>query len=196
MREMIKMVIILTVLSSFSGGLLAALRNGTMERIENQQLEFVKGPAIREILKGASNDPIIDRFKIDDDGVERSFFVGVFDGKPSRITFETYGKGYAGDVGVMVGVNTEEDRLMSIGVTTHAETPGMGAKAKDDPSYARQFTGLSLDKPIKVSQDGGSVSAISGATITSRAVCSAAQEASDIYKRLKPQIVEQMGKFK
>jgi electron transport complex protein RnfG len=58
MREMIKMVVVLTVLSSFSGGLLAALRDGTKDKIENQQLEFVKGPAIRKILvetAGATN---------------------------------------------------------------------------------------------------------------------------------------------
>ena len=64
MREMIKMVVILTILSSASGGLLAAIRIGTIDRIENQQLTFVKGPAIKAILEGASNDPIADRFKI------------------------------------------------------------------------------------------------------------------------------------
>ena len=33
MREMISMVVVLTVLSAFSGGLLAALKDGTKERI-------------------------------------------------------------------------------------------------------------------------------------------------------------------
>ena len=76
MREMLKMIIVLTALCSFSGGLLAALRNETMEKIENQQLEFVKGPAIRDILKGSANDPIADRFKIKTGETEKSFFVG------------------------------------------------------------------------------------------------------------------------
>jgi len=80
MRELIKMVIVLTILSSFSGGLLAAIRNGTLERIEYQQLTFVKGPAIRAILEGYSNDPIVDRFKITHGDTEKSFFVGFFDG--------------------------------------------------------------------------------------------------------------------
>ena len=192
---MIKMVIVLMILSSFSGGLLAAIRNGTKDRIENQQLEFVKGPAIREILKGASNDPIIDRFKITDGDTERSFFVGVFDGKPNKVAFESFGKGYGGDVGLMVGINLDDDRLVSVGVTTHGETPGMGAKAKNDPSYVSQFKGLSIDQPIKVISDGGQINAISGATITSRAICSATNDATDIYKRLKPQITEMIKKF-
>lgn len=195
MREMIKMVIVLTILSSVSGGLLAAIRNGTKERIESQQLEFVKGPAIREILKEASNNPIVDRFKLDDNGIERSFFVGVSDGKPDKIAFESFGKGYGGDVGLMVGIDVDDDRIVGVGVTTHAETPGMGARAKSDPSFVAQFKGLATDKAVKVTKDGGQINAISGATITSRAVCSAATDALDVYKRLKPQLIDKMKEF-
>ena len=66
MREMIKMVVVLTILSFFSGGVLAYLRNSTQERIDNQVLEFVKGPAVRTIFEGAGNNPIADRFTIED----------------------------------------------------------------------------------------------------------------------------------
>ncbi|HAA04565.1 MAG TPA: electron transporter RnfG, partial [Syntrophobacteraceae bacterium] len=66
MRELIKMIVVLTVISLASGGLLAALREGTQERIEIQTLEFVKGPAIRSVLQGSSNDPIANRFQIKD----------------------------------------------------------------------------------------------------------------------------------
>ena len=195
MNEMIKMVVILTILRSASGGLLAAIRNGTIEQIENQQLTFVKGPAIKAILEGASNDPIADRFKIADGEIERSFFVGKFDGKPKVVTLETYGKGYGGDVGLMVGIDVEQEKILGVGVTTHAETPGMGALAKTDPNYAAQDKGLGITEPIKGSQDGGQISALSGATITSRAVSAAATEAGEIYTRLKPQIEEQLKAF-
>ena len=195
MREMIKMVVVLTILSCFSGGLLAYIYDGTKEQIEKQQLEFVKGPAIRSILKGASNNAIVDRFKLMDGDRERSFFVGKFDGKAKAVAFESSGKGYGGDVGLMVGINIEDEKLVGVGVTTHAETPGMGEKAKSDPSFAAQFKGVLIDKPIQVTNDGGVINAISGATITSRAVCTAATEASDAYKRLKPQILEKLKEF-
>ena len=196
MNEMIKMVVVLTVLSSFSGGLLAALNNGTKERIANQELQFVKGPAISSILEGASNDPISDRFTLKKGEMEMSFFVGAFDGEPQALVFETYGKGYGGDVGLMVGLDLKNDTLVGVGVTTHAETPGMGAKAKDDPSFVTQFKNLALDRPFKVTSDGGQISAISGATITSRAVCSATNEAVKIYGDLKPQLVEKIKAYK
>ena len=196
MKDMIKMVIVLTLLSCVSGGLLASVRNGTQEQIEKQQLEFVKGPAIREILTGAANNPIEDRFNIADGGVERTFFVGVFDGKSDRIAFETLGKGgYGGDVGLMVGVNLNDDKIIGVSVTTHSETPGMGAKAKTDPSFAGQFKGIGMDKPVAVTKDGGSINAISGATITSRAVASGASEAIAVYNRLKPQLMEKSQGF-
>lgn len=195
MRELIKMVVVLTVLAAFSGGLLAGLRNGTAAQIEKQQLEFVKGPAIKKILEGASNDPIADRFKISDGDVEKSFFVGKFDGKADTVAFETTGKGYGGDVGLMVAVNLDTDKISGVEVTTHSETPGLGAMAKDDPAFVSQFKGLSVTKPVKVTNDGGQVNAISGATITSRAVCAAATDAGNIYQKLKPQISEKLKEF-
>lgn len=97
MREMVKMIVVLTALSVLSGGLLAAVRNGTKDKIENQQLQFVKGPAISAILEGASNDPIADRFKLKDAETERSFFVGVFNGRADAVAFESFGKGFGGE---------------------------------------------------------------------------------------------------
>jgi electron transport complex protein RnfG len=196
MREMIKMLIVLTVLATLSGGLLAAIRDNTKDRIENQVLEFVKGPAIRSILQGATNDPIVDRFQIKDGDVERTFFVGVMDGEPRAVTFETSGKGYGGDVGLMVGIDTKDNKILGVGVTTHGETPGMGARAKTDPSFTAQFKGLPLKDPLKVTGDGGSINAISGATITSRAVCSATNDAVELYEKLKPQLSEKMKEYK
>ena len=196
MREMIKMVIVLTILSCFSGGVLAYLNNSTKGRIEVQVLEFVKGPAVRTIFEGAGNNPIADRFTLKDGDVERTFFVAVYDGEPSSIAFETFGKGYGGEVGVMVGINVKDDQLLGVGVTTHAETPGMGAKAKSDPSFVTQFKDLPATESVKVTSDGGSINAISGATITSRAVSAATTEAGDIYTKLKSQIDDQLKSFK
>jgi len=196
MREMIKMIVVLTILCSFSGGLLAAIRNGTKDKIETQQLTFVKGPAILAILEGASNAPIDDRFKIVDQGVERNFFIGVFDGKAGSVAFESSGKGFSGDIGIMVGVNISDDSIVGVGVTTHSETPGVGSKAKSDPSFVAQFKDKPLVGSFQVKSDGGQVDALSGATVTSRGVSVALTDAGAIYERLKPQIVEKLKVFK
>ena len=197
MRELIKMIVVLTIISLASGGLLAALRDGTQERIDNQVLEFVKGPAVRQVFEGAENDPITSRFQLKDGDKLRSFFVGVFDGEAKGLALEaSSSKGYKGDIGLIVAIDVKTDKLMGIGVTTHNETPGLGAKSKSDPKFAAQFKGVPGPGPVKVTQDGGSVNAISGATITSRAVCDAVTDALGVYAKLKPQIVDKMKDVK
>jgi electron transport complex protein RnfG len=195
MRDIIRMTVVLGVLSAVCGFGLAFVKSGTAARIEVQQLKFVKGPAIQEIFEGCTNDPIVDRFNLQDGDVERTFFVGMFDGKPSAVAFETFGKGVGGEIGIMAGVDLNTDKLLGIGVTTHKETPGLGSRAKDDPKFRAQFKGLSMMEPIKVKQDGGSVDAISGATITSRGVCAGLTAADSFYQRLKPQIIEKAQTF-
>lgn len=196
MREMIKMVVVLTVLSAVSGGLLAAVRNGTQEKIDYQKLKFVQGPAIREILDGSSNDPIGDRFSVDDNGIERRFFIGKFDGEANSVAFETSATGFGGALGVMVGINAKEDKILGVRVTTHSETPGVGARAKTDLEFVSQFNDQTLAESYKVKPDGGQVDALSGATVTSRGVSSALSEASSIYRRLKPKIEEKLKSTK
>jgi H+/Na+-translocating ferredoxin:NAD+ oxidoreductase subunit G len=101
MNEMIKMVVVLTVLSVISGGALAFLQKNTTLLIENNKLQFIKGPAVKEILGGTSNNPIVDRFKIKQGDKEDSFFVGKYDGSPKAVVLESSGKGFGGDVGIV-----------------------------------------------------------------------------------------------
>ena len=188
MRELIKMVVVLTILSAASGGLLAAIKNGTVEDIEYQQLKFLKAPAVKQIFQGVENDPITDKIKIKDGDKEVTFFPGVFDGVKNSVCFETFGKGYGGDVGLMVGVNLENDTIVGVRVTTHSETPGLGARAKDTPDLVDQFPNLPVASEFKVKGAGGQIDALTGATITSAAVCSAATEAGKVYEKMKDQI--------
>ena len=197
MGEMIKMVVVLTVLSVVSGGGLSWLKDFTAPKIENQVMNLVKGPAIRQILEKADNDPVEDRFKIKDGEEERNVFVGVFDGKPDTVVIESSANGFADKVGLVVAIDMTNSTLRGVAVTTSKETPGLGARAKDDPTFVSQFIGKPLKVPVKVSQDGGDISAMSGSTVTSRAVCIGVTKAIETYDRLKPQLEEKikgMGK--
>jgi electron transport complex protein RnfG len=196
MREIIKMVVVLTGISLASGGLLASLRSSTQDRINQQVLEFVKGPAVREVFKGASNDPIATRFQLKDGQIVRTFFVGKLDGAMRGVALEAAGKGYKGEIGLVVAIDTQTDKVIGVNVTTLSETPGLGARAKTDPTFVAQFKGASVSSPAKVSQDGGSINAMSGATITSRAVCSGVSDAFTVYERLKPQIEQKLKELR
>ena len=192
MRDMFKLFIVIVIFSVISGGVLAAVRNATKDRIEYQQLVFVKGPAINLIMEGCSNNPVQDRFKLEDQGKERDFFVGEFNGKKDVVAFETYGKGFGGDIGVITAVNTDTDKIVGVAVTTHSETPGVGSKTKSDPEFGAQFKDQPITEVFKVKADGGQIDAVSGATISSRGVSAAVVQAGEIYKRLKNDLKKKM----
>jgi electron transport complex protein RnfG len=192
MREMINLFMAVLLFSTVSGGLLAFVRNGTQDRITDQQLKFVKGPAIEQILAGCSNEPITDRFTLTDGDEERIFFIGEFDGKRNTVAFESKGSGFGGDIGVIVAVNVETDAIVGVAVTTHSETPGVGSRTKDDPGFGGQFKGLPIKDPFKVKTDGGQIDAVSGATVSSKGVCGAVTASSAVYLRLKDEIVKKL----
>lgn len=189
MNETVKMVVVLTLISAFSGGVLAGVRDFTKEGIEYQQLKYQKEPAIMAILDGASNDPMNERFRLQDGDLQVTVFPGIVDDRKVAV-FETFGKGFAGEIGLMVGVDLGEDTIAAVGVTTHSETPGFGSRAKEEPFLADQFKGLPMTESVGVKKDGGGIDSISGATITSRGICVAVNSAEEIYKRIKPELVK------
>lgn len=196
MRDLLRLFLAVTIFSAVSGGLLSLVKSSTKARIEYQQLKFVKGPTLKEIMKGCQNDPIVDRFKLKYGKKEETIFVGIFDGKPKAVALEAFGKGFHGDIGVMVGIDISADKLVGIGVTTHSETPGVGSRVKTDPTFRSQFKGIPVKTTVKVKADGGQIDAITGATISSRGVCNAVNNALAIYQKLKPEILKRLKSFK
>lgn len=187
MGELIRMVFTLTLLSAISGGVLAGVQQWTKEPIERQQLAHEKAPVIASILRDAENDPIADRFTLTRDGVQHQLFPGLSP-QGRVIVIEGADKGFSGDIRVLVGIRLEDDSLAGVGVTTQSETPGIGSRAKEDPAFTRQFAGIGVRDPKTLRQDGGEIDGLSGATITSRAVCRAVENASAAYLRIKPDL--------
>ena len=95
---------------------------------------------------------------------------------------ETTFSGAQGMITMVIGLDNDLT-CTGIGITEHSETSGLGAKAADptDP-FPQSMVGLT--DGAKLSKDGGSVSAISGATLTSRAVVTEIQTVIDAVKSL------------
>ena len=81
--------------------------------------------------------------------------------------------GFGGTISMMVGVDND-GKVLGISIINQSETAGLGAVAAADTSageaFRDQFVGMSGS--VSVTKDGGAVDALTGATITSRAVCS------------------------
>ncbi len=103
---------------------------------------------------------------------------------------ETYtDKGFSGRFSLMVGIATDGS-ITNIEVLEHKETPGLGTKMAL-PAFKNQFKGI---KPgeiqgelLKVRKDGGTVDAITAATISSRGFCDAVNRAYSTYKKVAKQ---------
>ncbi len=80
--------------------------------------------------------------------------------------------GFNGTVSMMVGVDNSGS-VLGISIISQTETAGLGAVSAADTSAGEAFRGqfAGMSGSVSVSKDGGQVDAITGATITSRAVC-------------------------
>ena len=79
--------------------------------------------------------------------------------------------GFDGEIDMMVGVS-KDGKVLNISIISHTETAGLGAVAAAKTSAGESFRGQFTDQEgaLAVSKDGGTIDAITGATITSRAV--------------------------
>lgn len=81
-------------------------------------------------------------------------------------------KGYGGAMKILAAVDTN-DILINYTILSHNETPGLGDGA-EKPKFRNQFKGKSASQLVVVkSHDPDKIDAMSGATITSRAVTNA-----------------------
>lgn len=87
-------------------------------------------------------------------------------------------RGYSGPIEMMVGID-KEGKVTGVKILNHRETPGLGANIVKS-RFLNQFIGKSLKDPIEPKKD---IDAITGATISSRAVCSGVREALNKVKK-------------
>lgn len=188
MVEIIRMVVVLSVITGFAGFVLSGLKVVTDPIIEEQVLSNVQSPALKYIFLHNTNDPIADRKVLTVPGSETEVLVfpALRDGKLQAVAMEASGKGYGGEVNVLVGFDIEADNLVGISVTTHKETPGLGSRIQEG-SFTKQFKGKTPEKSL-LKKDGGDIDAISGATLSSVATADAVKQAAVWYAALKDTI--------
>jgi len=173
------MVLCLLLISLVMAGALGFVYGITKEPIEkaDKQKEM---QAVKEVLPAFDNDPTATVKEIE--GLKLYF--ASMKGQPVGCAVKTFTeKGFSGHFELMVGFKPDGS-INKIVPLEHKETPGLGSKMKE-PKFADQFNGLNIatlkDKLLKVKKDGGTVDAITAATISSRAYCDGVQKAYNLY---------------
>ena len=96
---------------------------------------------------------------------------------------ETTFSGAQGMITMVVGLDNDYN-CPGVYVTKHSETSGLGAKAADTNEGAWRENLVGQGDGMKLAKDGGDITAISGATITSRAVVTEVQTVINAAKSL------------
>ena len=96
---------------------------------------------------------------------------------------ETTFSGAQGMITMVVGLD-DDYNCTGVYVTKHSETSGLGAKAADTNEGAWRDNLVGQGDGMKLAKDGGDITAISGATITSRAVVTEVQTVINAAKSL------------
>ena len=97
---------------------------------------------------------------------EGGMVLAVYQAGDAGYVVEVGPSGFGGVIDMMVGVD-HEGTCTGISIISMSETAGLGANAKKD-WFRERFVGQS--GTVQVTKDGGAIDALTGATITSRAV--------------------------
>lgn len=185
--------------ATLSAAFLAIGDNSTRDAIAERLREDVKASLSQVIPPDIhDNDLLENTITLDDKGHPVLFYRATKEDKPTGVAFSVTGKGYAGDIVLIMGVSPAGE-MLGVRVLSHMETPGLGDKIEEKKTdWIFSFNGLSLDNiPMQewaVKKDGGRFDQFSGATITPRAVVKAIKEGLLFYKSHREEILAPKAK--
>ena len=171
----LRLAVTLLLITSIMAGALALVNQITAPRIAQLRAEKVQ-KAVSEVLPGGGEEVYC---FVDGTGLVTNVYASDI-GYAVQVT----PIGFDNTITMMVGVD-REGNILGISIISHTETAGLGAvaaaKNAAGEAFRNQFIGMS--DGLAVTKDGGTVDAITGATITSRAICEGINAAVNCAKQ-------------
>ncbi|WP_195945531.1 RnfABCDGE type electron transport complex subunit G [Paraclostridium bifermentans] len=181
MKDIFRLGAILFVICAVASLMLSVTNNITAPVIEQRNIQ-ANNESRQEVLKVAEEFNEVKDVKGD---LIEEVYQGTKGGEVVGYTIKTTPKGYGGKVEVMVGISND-GKISGVKIGNHSETPGLGSKSAD-PSFKDQYNGKSTKTPLNIVKGNASnendIVAISGATITSKAVTAGVNAAMDVYEQ-------------
>jgi len=165
-KDILKITFNLVVIY-LAGGLILALVYAKTSPIMYQNAVQEKEKALKMLMPEADSIEKAGDWTIHDKHAE--YFVARNGDAVTGYIIQSFGKGYSSYINTLIAVDTDF-RVLKINILGHAETPGLGDEIEAE-SFKNQFTGKGPDHLRVVKSDTKEdIQAISGATISSRAV--------------------------
>ena len=166
MKNMFKMAAILAVFCAISAGSLSFVYLSTRPQIELYARTALQN-SLREVLPGA--DSFIEK---------KGIYFGSRKGEQIGYAVPVGQRGYSSEIKLLVGINIK-GRTVGLKVLNQNETPGLGVNILK-PAFLKQFYDKTVTDPLIPKKD---IDAITGATISTRAVCDGVRQALRLLSR-------------
>jgi len=183
MTPTVPMIKVLGTVSLLCGLLIVGADVNTHARIRHNQELMMKEsvahllPGIqKQVIYGIENNGDLKILPgVEGENVKRMFAGYDASGKFLGIVIEASERGYADVISAMYAYSPDKKIVTGYQVVDMRETPGLGSRIGTDEKFAENFKELDATHPIKTVKHGTKqnpweIDAISGATISSRAV--------------------------
>lgn len=181
----LRLMVVLAVISAVAAGTLALVDSFTKPKIEAFKAQS-EASAYQQVL------PEADSFAEDAELMEtiakqpgfsyiQNVKIGTNQGNKVGWVCKVASPGYSSNIEMLVGIKAD-GKLSKVMVLDQKESPGLGTNVTD-PGFIEQapIIHANAGQELKVTKDGGEIQAITGATISSRAVLNGINQVFAFY---------------
>jgi electron transport complex protein RnfG len=180
MKKILQIILVLTFTASISGFVLSSVNNWAKPFIEENRIKAISQAIFQVQSEGMRYEKL---------NLEEMDVFEVFDENDNSLGYAVVhqGNGFQGIIKLIFGINKELNRIKAIEVLEQVETPGLGSLITED-NFKNRFKNLNVQPLIQVVKDrkpshNNEVQAITGATISSKAVVRIVNEAVEKLKK-------------
>ena len=174
-NDLVRLGAILFLITAIAGCCLGFFYESTKDVIADKK-EEVNQRAYAKVLPDAG---VLTKLEVQPD---QKAVLEVYRAENGGVAMKVMGTGYGGDMEMAVGIDADGN-VTGVSIISHGETPGLGAKATE-ADFIDQYSGKNAKETLTVVKGDAAeneISAISGATITSRGVTEGVNEALQYY---------------
>lgn len=172
--SVIEIALNLTIACFISGIIIAAVYFITAP-VADKNSDMLKQQSMKNLVRDASNFTQVKN--------KTEWYEAKKDNSTIGYIVQTESNGYGGPIKMLVAVD-KECKVIDYTILSNNETPGLGSKTLD-PKFKGQFKGKKLENLVVVKDPSNKedIQAITGATISSRAVTSGVKQVEKEVKQ-------------
>ena len=169
-KYILRLTLTLLLITAVVAALLGFVNYLTEDRIEALQAEKAR-EAMQEVLPAQEYEELT----VTKAGINAAYRA---DGLGYVVNVSV--NGFGGEINMMVGVDMD-GKVTGISIVSHSETASLGANCVRE-DFRSQYVGA--EGNLAVSKDGGTIEALTGATVSSRAVTNGVNLALEFVKEV------------